>query len=120
MSDEPSKLREVKNATTEQVREEFDKHVTFIQQQGNKNLEFALMVTGHDKGNDDFYTYSMLGGPPDTLAVVVMGLMDELVKRDPSLAIFFIGNFMQRMQKTQLEDLINSLQSGTPPNKNIH
>ncbi|OQA05009.1 MAG: hypothetical protein BWY66_02788 [bacterium ADurb.Bin374] len=134
--DNTSKLREIKNATPKQLREEFDKHVTFIQQQDSENLDFALMITGHNKGNDGIHTYSMLGGPSDTIAAVVMQLMDELVSRDPSLALFFFGSFIQRMKKslsnaaqaaddnqdieTQTKDLIDKLRGGTPPKGNIH
>lgn len=146
MSDKPKfKGREIENATPELMREELDKYFAHVQQHDPKSLEFALMVTGHGEANGGTHMCSMIGGPPQTIAHVITELMDELVKRNPVFAIFFLMNVIQRMRslkganveigdmskfdfdntggadvEAQVKDLIDKLRDGTPPNGNIH
>ena len=145
MSHKPFDGREVENATPELMREELDKYFAHVQQHDPKSLEFALMVTGHGEANGGTHVCSMIGGPPQTLATVIMELMDELVKRNPVFAIFFLLNVIQRMRslkganvevvdmskfdfdatggpdvEAQVKDLIDKLRGGTPPNGSVH
>lgn len=143
MSHKPFDGREIENATPELMREELDKYFAHVQQHDPKSLEFALMVTGHGEANGGTHVCSMVGGPPQTLATVIMELMDELVKRDPALAAFFLLSFLQRMRgrqgvnvevadmseldntggpdvEAQVKDLISKLQGGTPPSGSVH
>lgn len=145
MSHKPFDGREVENATPELMREELDKYFAHVQQHDPKSLEFALMVTGHGEANGGTHVCSMVGGPPQTLATAIMELMDELVKRNPVFAIFFLLNVIQRMRslkganvevadmskfdfdatggpdvEAQVKDLIDKLRGGTPPNGSVH
>ena len=138
MSNKPFDAREVENATSEQMREELDKYFAHVQQHDPKSLEFALMVTGHGEADGGTHVCSMVGGPPQTLARIITELMDELVKRNPAFAAYFLISFLQRMRnrqdaskfdfdntggadvEAQVKDLIDKLRSGTPPNGSIH
>lgn len=146
MSDKPKfEGREVENASPQQLREELEKYVQHMLGHDPDKLEFALMVTGHGEVNGGTHVCSMIGGPPQTLATVIMGLMDELVKRNPAFAMFFLISFLQRMcgrqgmnvevvdmskfdfdntggadVEAQVKDLIDKLRGGTPPNGSVH
>lgn len=145
MSHKPFDGREIENATPELMREELDKYFAHVQQHDPKSLEFALMVTGHGKANGGTHVYSMIGGPPQTIARIITELMDEMVKRNPVFAIFFLMNVIQRMRglkganveivdmskfdfddtggpdvEAQVKDLISKLQGGTPPSGSVH
>ena len=137
--------REVENATPELMREELDKYFAHVQQHDPKSLEFALMVTGHGEANGGTRVCSMVGGPPQTIARIITELMDELVKRNPVFAIFFLMSVIQRMRslkganveivdmskfdfddtggpdvEAQVKDMISKLQGGTPPSGSVH
>ena len=139
MSDKPFFRRDLEKATPEQMREELDKHCAHIQQQDPKSLKFALMITGHSEASGDTKVYSVISGPAETLARTVLVLMDELVKHDPALAVYFLINFMQRVcgpqgtdtdmpdfntgnadVEAQFKNLMDRLQNGTPPNERNH
>lgn len=146
MSDKPKfEGREVKNVSPQQLREEFERYVQHTLGHDPDKLEFALMVTGHGEADGGTHVCSMIGGPPQTLATVIMNLMDELVKRNPAFAIFFLMNAIQRMHslkganvetvdmskfdfdatggpdvEAQVKDLISKLQGGTPPSGSVH
>lgn len=146
MSDKPKfEGREVENASPQQLREELEKYVQHMLGHDPDKLEFALMVTGHGEANGGTHVCSMIGGPPQTIAAVIMELMDELVKRNPVFAIFFLMNMIQRMRslkganveivdiskfdfdatggpdvEAQVKDLISKLQGGTPPSGSVH
>lgn len=139
MSHKPFDGREIENATPELMREELDKYFAHVQQHDPKSLEFALMVTGHGEANGGTNVCSMIGGPPKTIAHVITELMDELVKRNPAFAAFFLISFLQRMNvevvdmskfdfdstggadvEAQVKDLIDKLRGGTPPNGSVH
>ena len=141
MSDKPKfEGREVENASPELMREELEKYVQHMLGHDPKRLEFALMVTGHGEANGGTHVCSMFGGPPQTLATVIMELMDELVERNPAFAAFFLLSFLQRMRgrqdtnvevadmskfdfdntggadvEAQVKNLIDKLRGGTPP-----
>ena len=143
MSDKPKfESCEVKNASPQQLREKMELYVQHVLSHDPNKLKFALMVTGHDEGNDSTHVCSVIGGPPETLAEVVMGLMDDLVNRDPAFAIFFLLSMLQRIRSSkdpnvevevvdldatggsdieaQVKDLIDKLQNTTPPDGSIH
>lgn len=138
MPHKPFDGREVENATPELMREELDKYFAHVQQHDPKSLEFALMVTGHGGANGGTHVCSMVGGPPQIIARIITDLMDELVKRNPAFAVFFLISFLQRMRshqdmskfdfdstggadvEAQVKDLIDKLRGGTPPNGNVH
>ena len=146
MSDKPKfEDREVENASPQQIREELEKYVQHMLGHDPDKLEFALMVTGHGEANGSTHVCSMIGGPPQTLARIIIELMDELVKRNPVFAIFFLMNVIQRMRslkganveivdmskfdfdatggpdvEAQVKDLISKLQGGTPPSGSVH
>ena len=146
MSDKPKfEDREVENASPQQLREELEKYVQHMLGHDPDKLEFALMVTGHGEANGSTHVCSMIGGPPQTLARIITELMDELVKRNPVFAIFFLMNVIQRMRslkganveivdmskfdfdatggpdvEAQIKDLISKLQGGTPPSGSVH
>ena len=138
MSHKPLDAREVQNATPELMREELDKYFAHVQQHDPKSLEFALMVTGHGEADGSTHVCSMVGGPPQTIARIITELMDELVKRNPAFATYFLLSFLQRMRnrqdaskfdfdntggadvEAQVKDLISKLRDGTPPNGSIH
>lgn len=146
MSDKPKfEDREVENASPQQLREELEKYVQHMLGHDPNKLEFALMVTGHGEANGRTHVCSMIGGPPQTLARIIIELMDELVKRNPVFAIFFLMNVIQRMRslkganveivdmskfdfnatgghdvEAQVKDLISKLQDGTPPSGSVH
>lgn len=110
MSHKPIDGRELENATPEQMREELDKYFAYVQQHDPKSIEFTLAVTGHKGEDDSTHICAMIGGPPQTLAHIIVELMDELVKRDPAFAVFFLLNFLQRMRSvdTKIVDLDNT------------
>lgn len=139
MSDKPKfEDREVENASPQQLREELEKYVQHMLGHDPDKLEFALMVTGHGEANGGTHVCSMIGGPPQTLARIITELMDELVKRNPVFAIFFLMNVIQRMRslkganveivdatggpdvEAQVKDLISKLQGSTPPSGSVH
>lgn len=139
MSDKPKfEDREVENASPQQLREELEKCVQHMLDHDPDKLEFALMVTGHGEANGGTHVGLMIGGPPQTLATVIMELMDELVKRNPAFAMFFLLSLLQRMRGRQdmrkfdfdntggpdveakVKDLISKLQGGTPPSGSAH
>ena len=138
MSHKPLSEREVHNITPEQMRKELDEYIAHVQQHDPKKLEFALMVAGHGEVNGNTHVCSMVGGPPQTIARVIVNLMDELVKRDPAFAVFFLDNFLQRVRghqniskfdfdntggadvEAQVKDLIDKLRGGMPPNGSVH
>ena len=139
MSDKPKfEGREVENASPQQLREELEKYVQHMLGHDPDKLEFALMVTGHGEANGGTHVCSMIGGPPQTLARIITELMDELVKRNPVFAIFFLMNVIQRMRslkganveivdatggpdvEAQVKDLISKLQGSTPPSGSVH
>ena len=144
MSNKPKfKILEVENASPQQLRKALEEYVQHMLGYDPDKLEFALMITGHGKANGGTHVYSMIGGPPQTLATVIMELMNELMKRSPEFAIFFLMNMIQRMGinmeivemskfdpdldvtsnpdvEAQVKDLISKLQSGTPPSGSIH
>lgn len=139
MSHKPFDGREIENATPELMREELDKCFAHVQQHDPKTLEFALMVTGHGKANGGTHVCSMIGGTPQTIARIITELMDEMVKRNPAFAAFFLLSFLQRMNvevvdmskfdfdatggpdvEAQVKDLISKLQGGTPPSGSVH
>ena len=138
MSHKPFDGREIENATPELMREELDKYFAHVQQHDPKSLEFALMVTGHGEENGGTHVCSMIGGPPQTIARIITELMDELIKRDPAFAAFFLLNFLQRMRghqdmskfdfdntggadvEAQVKNLIDKLRGGTPPDGSVH
>jgi len=137
--------REIDDASPELMREELEKYVQHVLGHDPKSLEFALMVTGHGEANGGTHVCSMIGGPPQTLATVIMELMDELVKRNPAFAAYFLIGVLTRMGKlrganveivdmskfdfdatggpdveAQVKDLISKLQGGTPPSGSVH
>ena len=146
MSDKPKfEGREVENPSPELMREELDKYFAHVQQHDPKSLEFALMVTGHGEANGGTHVCSMIGGPPQTIARIITELMDELMKRNPVFAIFFLMDVIQRMRslkganveiadmskfdfdatggpdiEAQVKDLISKLQGSTPPSGSVH
>lgn len=146
MSDKPKfEGREVENASPQQLREELEKYVQHMLGHDPDKLEFALMVTGHGEANGGTHVCSMIGGPPQTIAHIITELMDELVKRNPAFAAFFLISFLQRMRgrqgmnvevvdmskfdfdntggadvEAQVKDLIDKLRGGTPPNGSVH
>lgn len=145
MSHKPFDGREIENATPELMREELDKYFAHVQQHDPKSLEFALIVTGHGEANGSTHVRSMVGGPPQTIARIITELMDEMVKRNPAFAAFFLLSFLQRMRgrqgvnvevvdmskfdfddtggpdvEAQVKDLISKLQGGTPPSGSVH
>ena len=144
MSNKPKfKILEVENASPQQLRKALEEYVQHMLGYDPDKLEFALMITGHGKANGGTHVYSMIGGPPQTLATVIMELMNELMKRSPEFAIFFLMNMIQRMGinmeivemskfdpdldvtsnpdvEAQVKDLISKLQGGTPPSGSIH
>ena len=135
MSDKPKfEGREVENASPQQLREELEKYVQHMLGHDPDKLEFALMVTGHGEANGGTHVCSMIGGPPQTIARIITELMDELVKRDPAFATFFLSGLSSLHQRksaaldntggpdveAQVKDLLNKLQGGTPPNGSIH
>lgn len=142
MSDKPKfKIREVENASPQQLREALEEYVQHMLSHDPDKLEFALMVTGHDNTNGGTHVCSMIGGPPQITAYVITELMNELIKRSPDFAMFFLMNMLQRMGanmeivemskvdlndtsgpdvKAQVKDLISRLQSGTPPSGSTH
>lgn len=138
MSNEPFDEHDVENATPEQMREALDKYFAHVQQHDPKSLKFALMVTGHGEASGDTHVCSMIGGPPPTIARIITELMDELIKRDPAFAAFFLLNFLQRVHgrqntgefdfdntggadvEAQVKDLIDKLRDNTPPNGSVH
>ena len=111
MSHKPFDAREVENATPERMREELDKYFAHVQQHDPKSLEFALMVTGHGEANGGTHVCSMIGGPPPTIARIITELMDELVKRDPAFAVFFLTHFLKRIRGTDIEVEVVDLDS---------
>lgn len=139
MSDKPKfEGREVENPSPQQLREELEKYVQHMLGHDPDKLEFALMVTGHGEANGGTHVCSMIGGPPQTIARIISELMDELVKRNPVFAIFFLMNAIQRMRghqdmskfdfdntgganvEAQVKDLIDKLRGSTPPNGSVH
>lgn len=139
MSDKPKfEGREVENASPKQLREELEKYVQHMLGHDPDKLEFALMATGHGEANGNTHVCSMIGGPPQTIARIITELMDELVKRNPAFAVFFLISFLQRMRghqdmskfdfdntggadvEAQVKDLISKLQGGTPPSGSVH
>ena len=146
MSHKPLSEREVHNITPEQMRKELDEYIAHVQQHDPKKLEFALMVAGHGEANGGTHVCSMIGGPPQAIARIITDLMEELIKRDPTFAVFFRINFLQRMLmslkganveiadmskfdfdatggpdvEAQVKDLISKLQGGTPPSGSVH
>lgn len=139
MPDKSLNWRDIKNATPEQMREELNKHCAYIQQQDAKSLKFALMITGHSETSGGTKVHSVISGPAETLARTILMLMDELVKHDPALAVYFLINFMQRMYgpqgtdtdmpdfntsnadvEAQFKNLMDRLQNGAPPNERNH
>lgn len=144
MSYKPFNGREIENPTPELIREELDRYFAHVQQHDPKSFEFAIMVTGHGEANGGTHVCSMIGGPLQTIAHTITQLMDELVKRDPAFAAFFLINFLQRIRgpqgvnvevvdmskfdfdntggadvEAQVKDLIDKLQGGTPPNGSV-
>lgn len=145
MSHNPFDGREVKNASPQQLREEVDKYLAHVQQHDPKSLEFALMVTGHGEASGNTHVCSMVGGPPQIIARIITDLTDELVKRNPAFAAFFLIDSLQRMRslkganveivdmskfdfdatggpdvEAQVKDLIDKLRGGTPPSGSVH
>lgn len=118
MSHKPFDEHIVENPTPERMREELDSYFAHVQQHDPKRLKFALMVTGHSEEGGGTHVCSMVGGPPQTIALIITGLMDELVKRDPAFAAFFLLNFLQRVPGRQDMDFDNT--GGTPPNGSVH
>lgn len=137
--------REVENASPQQLREELEKYVQHMLGHDPNKLEFALMVTGHGEANGGTHVCSMIGGPPHVIVQIITELMDEMVKRNPVFAIFFLMNVIQRMRslkganveivdmskfdfdatggpdvEAQVKDLISKLQGGTPPSGSVH
>lgn len=136
MSDKPKfEGREVENTSPQQLREELEKYVQHMLGHDPDKLEFALMVTGHGEADGGTHVCAMVGGPPPTIARIITELMDELIKRDPAFAAFFLLNFLQRVSgrqdmdfdntggadvKAQVSDLLAKLRDGTPPNGSVH
>lgn len=138
MSHKPFDEHNAENPTPEQMREALDKYFAHVQQHDPKSLEFALMVTGHGEANGGTHVCSMVGGPPQTIAHIITELMDELIKRDPAFAAFFLLNFLQRVPgrqntgefdfdntggadvEAQVSGLLAKLRDGTPPNGSVH
>lgn len=131
MSDK-SKLedRSIEDPSPQQLREELEKHVRHMLDRNSDELEFALMVTGFGEADGGTRVCTMLGGPPQTIARIITELMDELVKRNPAFAIFFLMSVIQRMPgnqdmsevdvEAQVKDLIDKLRGDTPPNGSVH
>lgn len=138
MSDKPKlEDRSIKDPSPQQLREELEKHVRHMLDRNSDELEFALMVTGFGEANGGTRVCTMLGGSSQTLAAVVMELMDELTKRVPTLAVFFLLNALKRMRdltdlnvdidftggpdtEAKVKDLLSKLQDNPPPNESIH
>ena len=138
MSHKPFDEREISDATPELMRKELDKYFAHVQQHDPKSLEFALMVAGHSEADNSTHMCSMIGGPPQIIARVITELMDELVKRNPAFAVFFLIDFLRRMRdrpgmsvevvdntggadiEAQVKDLLDKLRDGTPPDGSIH
>lgn len=134
MSDKPLYEREIDHATSEQMREELDRYFARVQQHDPKNLKFALMVTGHDEEDGETHVRSLVGGPPQTIAHIIVELMDQLVERDPAFATFFLSGLSSLHQrkiaaldstggadvKARVKDLLDKLRSNTPPDGSVH
>ena len=137
--------REVDNASPELMREELEKYIQHMLGHDPSRLEFALMVTGHGEANGGTHVCSMIGGPPQTLARIIIELMDDLIKRDPAFATFFLLNIMQRASgaegvnievmgmsepdldnaggpeaKTQVKEILSKIMGGSTPPGSIH
>lgn len=139
MSDKPTpENREISDATPELMRAELEKYVHHMMGHDPERLEFALMVTGHSEESGGTHVCSMIGGPPQTLAYAVIDLMNDLVKRNPVLAVLFLINIMKHMPgnqnmsgfdfddtggadvEAQVKNLLDKLRGDTPPNGSIH
>ena len=138
MSHKPFDEREISDATPELMRKELDKYFAHVQQHDPKSLKFALMVAGHSEADNSTHMCPMIGGPPQIIARVITELMDELVKRNPAFAVFFLIDFLRRMRdrpgmsvevvdntggadiEAQVKDLLDKLRDGTPPDGSIH
>jgi len=131
MSHKPFDEREIDNSTPELMRKELDKYFAHVQQHDPKSLKFALMVAGHGETDGSTHVCSMIGGSPQTIARVITELMDELAKRNPAFAVFFLIDFLQRMRdrpdmsvevvdntggadiEAQVKDLLDKLRDGS-------
>ena len=121
---------EVKDATPEEMRKALDEYFEHVQQYAPKDIEFALVVTGHGTEDGKTHVCSMLSGQPHTLAHAIVALMDEVAERNPPAAAFFFMSFMKRIcpqqdiggpdVETQVNDLIEKLRSNASSGGSIH
>lgn len=121
---------EVKDATPEEMRKALDEYFEHVQQYAPKDIEFALVVTGHNIEGGKSHVCSMLGGQPHTLAHAIVALMDELTERNPMAAAFFFMSFMKRIYpqqdiggpdvEAQVKGLIDKLRSNASSGGSVH
>ena len=123
MSHKPTDVYEVNDIKPEQLHEELNKHIAYIQQHDPKNLEFVLMLSGHRTANDNTRVCATLGGPPQAIAHILTHLVNELVARDPAFAVPLILNILQHVRASsstdeedaemQTKELLDRLRNGS-------
>lgn len=90
------KDKQIENPTPLQTRAEMEKYFQHVLSHDPQALRFVMMVAGHEESNGDLHTCTLVGGPPQLLAETVMNTIDELIKREPSFAAFFLINMLAR------------------------
>lgn len=130
MNEDP---KEIHNATPERLSEELDKYFERVKQQAPEKISYAAMITGHENEDGDVHVRSIMGGPPHMLAEGVMEMVDELIRREPAFAAYFLAHFMNKLMfrniksppdlntvETEVNEFIERLKKDSPPTGSTH
>lgn len=90
------------------TREQFEEFMQGLAEHNSEDLEFAVMITGHNKDNK-VQVRTFLCGPVLHVATAINDLMDEVIEYEPRMAPFFLKKLLERVGTEKL-----------PQPKNIH
>ena len=83
------------------TRERFEEFMQGLAKHNSEDLEFAVMITGHNKGNN-LQVRTLLCGPVLHVATAINDLMAEVIKYEPRTAPFFLKKLLERVGTEKL------------------
>ena len=139
--------KKIDNPSAATFRTEMEGYFKYVLEHDPKELQFAVMLAGHQQDGDTRIC-TMVGGPPPMVARALLELMDTLVQQDPMFAVAFLLGALNNLKaidgksieeqlanydltggadiEKTVNDFIASLQGGndgtdpTPPKGNLH
>jgi len=135
--------KEMQNVTPLQMRNELEQYFNHVLTHSPEAIRVMTMIAGHEEPDGNMHACTLIGGPPMLVAEALLSMIDELVRRDPSLGPFFLFNMLARAKMSglanielinldqikndgtasaeeQVADLLNKISGNKPPSGSVH